>query len=92
MQAAPVPEFIDSPPQILFWEADEIAPIFAGIGIGIITGTLTYLLIPMYFFHKYFTYFKDQHMRGYLLHLLYRIGAIPLNPKFPNGAIDFYHV
>lgn len=92
MEAIPIPQFIDNPPQIMFWEADEIAPAFFLIGIGIITGTLTYCIVLAFGVHKLFVHFKSKHLRGYLLHVAYRIGMVPLNKKFPNGAIHFYHV
>jgi len=92
MQDSPIFDYIDAPSQILFWEADELAPIIVAAAIGILTDSLTYLLIPMYFFHKYFVYFKNQHMPGYLHHLMYRMGLLPLNKRFNNGAITTYHV
>lgn len=90
MDAVPVPEYLDNPIQLAFWESDEIAPVFVLFGVGIITGTLTYMIIPMYFFHKFFVRFKSMHMRGYLFHMLYRAGIMPLNKRFQNGAITYY--
>lgn len=92
MQAMRIPQYIDNPPQILFWEADEIAPVIVFLGLGIVTGTLTYCIVMAYGVHKVFMHFKGKHMRGYLMHWLYRVGLIPLNRKFTNGAVRFYHV
>lgn len=90
MDSVSIQDYIDNPPQVLFWEADEIAPVFVLAGIGIITHTLTWMLIPAVIFHKYFTRFKDEHMPGYLMHLMYRIGLLKLNKKFNNGAITYF--
>ena len=92
MQSVRIPRYVDNPAQFLLWEADEIAPALVICGIGIITGTLTYCIVIAYLFHKTFMRFKVQHQRGFLMHLLYRIGLIPLNRKFSNGCITFYHV
>lgn len=92
MQAIPIPQYVDNPPQIMFWEADEIAPVVTFIGLGIVTGTLTYCVLLAYGFHKGFMYFKSQHMRNFLLHWLYRVGMIPLNRRFNHGAVRVYHV
>jgi len=92
MQSIPIPRYLDNPPQILFWESDELVPIVALAGVGIVTGTLTYCLVAAYVLHKVFMRFKSRHMRGYLWHLGYRIGLVPLNKKFQNGATTYYHV
>jgi len=36
-----IPHYIDSQPQIFFWELDEFAPVIFFMGIGIATDTLT---------------------------------------------------
>ncbi|MBE7540583.1 MAG: type IV conjugative transfer system protein TraL [Rhodocyclaceae bacterium] len=92
MEPVPIPQYIDNPPQILLWEADEIAPVVTLIGLGIITGTLTQCLLISYAVHKVFSHFKSKQMRNFLLHWLFRIGLIPLNRKFTNGAVRYFHV
>lgn len=86
-----MPEFQDSLPQILFWEADEIAPAILLLGLGIITETLTLLLIPMYLLTKYFVRFKQNHLDGYLHHLVYDWGLSMLNKRFVNALIKEWH-
>jgi len=92
MEPVQIPQYIDNPPQIMFWEADEIAPSLFLVGIGIMTGTLTYCLVLAYGAHRIFGHFKRKHLRGYLMHVVYRIGLVPLNKRFTNGGIRHYHV
>lgn len=87
-----IPQYIDNPPQWMWWESDEIAPIGVLIGIGMITHTLTLCIFLSWGFYKLFLYFKGRHLRGYFAHIAYRIGLVPLNRRFPNGAITYYHV
>lgn len=92
MNPVPIPQYIDNLPQVGFWEADEIAPAMIWIIVGYATHTLLWMLVPMYVTHKLFMRFKEHHMRGYALHLAYRIGLLPLNKRLQNGAITRYHV
>lgn len=71
MQDVEMPDYVDSMPQILFWEADEIAPALVLVAIGILTNTLTYMLIPIWLLTKFFTKFKSRYMEGYFHHLVY---------------------
>jgi len=87
-----MPQYIDNPPQVIFWEADEFVPVFMLLALGIVTRTLTLCIFASWVIYKVFVHFKNQHLRGYLWHVVYRIGLIPLNKRFPNGAIHFYHV
>lgn len=87
-----IPEYIDALPQILAWETDEMAPAILLMIIGYATGTLTWCLLLAIAMHNVVVRYKENHMRGYLFHkFLYRSGIIPLNRKFTNGAITFYH-
>ena len=36
MKPRPFPKLVDDPPNILFWSADEIAPLFAGVALGMV--------------------------------------------------------
>lgn len=91
MNDVEIPEFIDSLPQILYWELDEIAPALLLVGIGIISGTLTYMLIPIYLMTKFFSQFKQSRLDGYFHHLMYFWGLGMLNRRFPNSLIHEWH-
>lgn len=86
-----MPDYVDSMPQILFWEADEIAPAIILVGIGILTNTLTYMLIPVWLLTKFFTKYKARFMEGYFHHLVYYYGLGGLNTRFTNAFINEYH-
>lgn len=91
MELVKIPHSVDCLPQILFWEADEIAPAFLLAGAGIVTDTLTMLLIPIYFLTKYFVKFKQNHLDGFFHHLMYDWGVMGLNKRFTNSLIREWH-
>lgn len=92
METVQIPHYIDNYVQLAFWEADEIGPVMFLVAIGMVTQTLTWCLLISYGVHKIYMHYKEQHLRGYLLHLLYRAGILPLNSRFSNGAILHYNV
>lgn len=91
MNDVPIPDYVDSMPQILFWEADEIAPALVLVAVGIVTNTLTYMLIPIWLMTKYFVRFKARYMEGYFHHLVYAWGLGSLNRRFKNALINEWH-
>jgi len=91
MNDVDIPEFVDCLPQFLFWEADEIAPAIVLLGLGILTNTLTYMIIPIYLITKFFTRFKANHLDGYFHHLMYSWGLGILNKRFTNAFIYEWH-
>lgn len=91
MQSVRIPDHIDAPYEILFWEADELMPVMMILGVGYITRTLTLSLIPAYLFWKYFKKQKDNRRPGFLAHWLWRnTGLLPLCRRFSNGFVTKY--
>ena len=96
MEQIHTPELIDSPPQFLIWEMDDLAPIIAGGALGEIYqyfaqyayGLLLGALlggVASYFYIK----FKRNRLPGTLLHMLYcYTGVVPLNKRFSNGLLQ----
>ena len=99
MEEVTIPEYIDSPPQFLIWEIDDVAPILFGMLIGTVARYVTqngYLLwvgvflgfILSYFYIK----FKANRLPGTLAHMLYSYtGLMPLNKHFTNGLLQETH-
>lgn len=42
MQPINIPQYVDDPPHLLFWQADEIAPIGIGLVLGCSPATQPY--------------------------------------------------
>jgi conjugal transfer pilus assembly protein TraL len=85
MDEVEIPHYLDSQPQIFFWELDEFAPVIFFMGIGIATDTLTAWIPIMAIFTYVFQRFKISQMEGILTHLVYWYGVLPLNMRFKNG-------
>ncbi|MBQ9258302.1 MAG: conjugal transfer protein TraL [Neisseriaceae bacterium] len=96
MEQIHIPEFVDSPPQFLVWEMDDLAPILLGTLAGAIARYVTqngwlFLVgvllgfVLSYFYIKY----KRNRLPGTLLHMLYcYTGVVPLNKRFSNGLLQ----
>lgn len=90
MDEVEIPHYIDSQPQIFFWELDEFAPVVVLMGLGIMTDTLTACIPFMFAFSYVFQRFKASQMEGILMHLVYWYGILPLNKLFKNGMSREY--
>ena len=85
MREISMPRYIDSQYQIFFWEIDELVPIFALLAIGILSNTLTWMFLAVYFVGRAFQRFKYSRLEGVLLHMAFWRGWIGLNRRFENG-------
>lgn len=90
MDEVEIPHYIDSQPQIFFWELDEFAPVVFGLAIGVATDTLTAWFPLIIAFTYAFQRFKGSQMEGILVHLVYWWGVMPLNKVFENGTTREY--
>lgn len=84
-----IPRYIDDPPTILFWDVDEIAVICICMVVGIITGELTKFIIGGLLVSKVIGKLKDDKSDGYLQHVLYWWGIMPLKGLPPSYKRSF---
>jgi len=81
-----IPQYIDSPPQILFWEADEFGFITLFFILALMNGgwIMWGLVItgPWFYIH-----FKRKNNRGFLKHLFYMSGIKNIK-YYPSIFID----
>jgi len=90
MNEIAIPRYVDSQPQLFFWELDEFVPFVFFVGMGIMTGALTAMLLPAFGITYVFARFKGNSLDGVLLHLGYWSGGMPMNSVFKNGAVRRY--
>lgn len=69
-----IPRYIDSQPQILWWELDEIIVLIMCLIVGIITRQLTYFLLGGFVATYFITKLKTGKSEGYFFHWFYWIG------------------
>ena len=94
MNEVDIPRYVDSQPQLFFWEIDE-AVIFIGLlGCGIaIGGWFTLLSITAgYYAVKAFKRFKNGALDGILLHLCYWLGVMSLNKHYQDSTKRDFHL
>lgn len=92
MNLIKIPRYIDSMPQLFFWELDEFFILAFMFGCGIIVGGLSTFggiiigLIMVRIFRRY----KDSGLPGQLNHLAHWANIFNLNPHYPKGGIRSY--
>ena len=86
-QTIPIPRYVDAQMQILLWEIDEVFPIVALFGIGILTDLMMYMLVLIFLLMKLFSTFKSSNLDGILMHLAYAHGIAKLNLRYPLGVV-----
>jgi conjugal transfer pilus assembly protein TraL len=84
-----IPRYIDSTPQLFFWEIDEFMILAASLGFGILIGGLyTFAgmgagVVIVNLFKKY----KSGGLPGQLNHLFHWHNIIHLNERFKRGGV-----
>lgn len=83
-----IPRYIDSMPQIFFWEIDEFLILASCFGIGIMMGGLNTLLgIGAGFFAaNMFKKYKAGGLPGQLNHLFHWNNILNINSAFPQSG------
>lgn len=71
-----IPNYLDDPQQVLFWEFDEFILMAIAFGIGILVNYLGVLIILGLVGIKLYRRIKDRQANGFLMHALYWYGGI----------------
>ncbi|MBS3952233.1 MAG: type IV conjugative transfer system protein TraL [Methylomicrobium sp.] len=66
-----IPNYLDDPQQILFWEFDEFILMAIAFGVGILVDYLGVLLALGLVGIKLYRKLKDRQANGFLIHALY---------------------
>jgi len=66
-----IPRYIDTQPQFLWWELDEVIVLIMCMMVGIITRQLTYFLIAGFAVTYFLTKLKSGKSDGYIFHWFY---------------------
>lgn len=87
-----IPRYLDSLPQFLWWELDELIVLIGLFAGGIAIGELIYVIVlgilpAMFYLGK----FKREALEGGIYHAAYSMGALPLNAIYGDVyEKDFY--
>ncbi|MFH0810111.1 MAG: type IV conjugative transfer system protein TraL [Pseudomonadota bacterium] len=85
-----IPRYLDSMPQILFWELDDMMFLVSGVFMGIGTGHVLIGMLLGALATRYYARAKEQHLPGYLVHWLYfRAGLSPVRSLRPGWIREF---
>jgi len=66
-----IPRYIDTQPQLLWWELDEVIVLILCLFVGILTRQLTYFLLGGFVSTYFITKLKNGKSDGYVFHWFY---------------------
>lgn len=81
--------YIDDPPQFLIWDIDEVVIFAAFIGIGMMAGVLTIMIVIGIILSFLLKKIKQKASDGMLLHILYWYGIQPIKGCPPTYNREF---
>lgn len=89
MKNIKIPRYIDSIPQIFFWEIDEFLILATCFGIGIVFGGLNTVfgIVGGFFAASAFKKYKDGGLAGQLNHLFHWKNIMNINSAFPRSGV-----
>lgn len=94
-RAVVFPEYVDTLPQFLFLESDDISVFIVGMMVGVVLqyalrtafGMLAGIVLGAWMSYQYVK-FKRNTLPGTMMHMLYALtGLFVLNKRFANGLI-----
>ncbi len=92
MSQIEIPRYVDDPPHILLWSADEVAPILLALVFGIIFSHTFIFLLAGVALTKVYSRFRDGRPDGYIMHLIYWYGFLPIRARsIPNPFARRFH-
>jgi len=71
-----IPRRIDDPPHLLLWSADELAPVLIGVLAGVFFEQMGVCVIIGFALAHLYRKYRDNHLDGYLFHILYWWGLM----------------
>lgn len=80
-----IPQMIDNPPQIVFWETDDLLPVLLAMGFGVIMNGFTTSVLAGLALSVVYIRYKRNMLPGTLHHMGYWYGFMSLNRIFTNG-------
>jgi len=79
-----MPKHVDDLPQVLWWEADEVAIAISIFGIGLLTHYMMTSLIVMVIVMRLASRMKSAALNGAAFQVMCSSGLVQLNNEFPD--------
>ena len=80
-----IPNYLDDPQQILFWEFDEVILLSIMFAIGILVNYLGVLILCGLVSIKFFRKIKDRQANGFVQHALYWYASVGSTETEPTS-------
>jgi len=81
--------YIDDPVSFFFWDIDEVVVFSTFIVMGLMTDTLTYLIVVGMLLSFILSRVKQARAEGFFMHILYWYGIFPLRGCSPSYIRQF---
>lgn len=86
-----MPKYVDSQPQVLWWESDEFVITCTILGVGLIVHAIVIPMVLIIFVMPILAKMKRSALDGAVMHVLYSTGIVPLNNEFEDALeTEFY--
>ena len=92
MSPTPIPKYIDDPPHLLLWSADEFVPLALALLVGIFLDQKLICLAAGLLAVRFYRRYRDGRPDGLPLHALYWLGLYPSKAfTIPNPFIRRFY-
>ncbi|HGM7876883.1 TPA: type IV conjugative transfer system protein TraL [Pseudomonas aeruginosa] len=94
MNPIDIPQLVDEPPHVLFWQSDEVAPIGIGLVFGMFTGYAAIATIGGFLLARWYRKYRDDHPDGFMAHMIYwyvGVAGTSSARSIPNPFIREYN-
>jgi len=83
--------YIDDPVSFFFWDIDEVVVFATFMVVGLLTDTLTYLILVGFLLSFILSRVKQSRAEGFFMHILYWYGLCRLRgcpPSYIRGFVE----
>lgn len=85
MRNIPIPRYVDRPPQILFWTADEFVPVVSVVMLGMLSGLFAPSLVVAILLSLFLRKSRGERLDGYSMHFMWWAGLLPVRCRAPGN-------
>lgn len=83
-----IPRYLDSPRQLFFWEIDEVIPLLACIGVGLVMEFLGYSILIGLVLTKIVKALKRGKIEGVMFHLAHYYGVMQMKANKKRNIFE----
>ncbi|MBW8191376.1 type IV conjugative transfer system protein TraL [Neiella marina] len=88
-----IPHRVNAPISVIFWNASQIVPVIAAIGIGAVFKMMSFAIVFAVVYFLVVGHFEERYARGFVKHKLWWMGMFPIenSPSVPDPMKREFH-